>query len=131
MGLVVSEPGERSVLLRGDKEADQQNRFEQITHVLQRIAGRQITGLENIDDVDDGCSKAEDTHCYNRRFAEAVATAHGDDTQDAERQVRETDLKLKRVAFRPADGLCYHVRDKEVAEEATDPATCDTGDEEI
>ena len=115
----------------GNKEADQQGRFEQITHVLQRIAGRQIAGFDNIDGVDDGCSQPEDTHCYNRRLAEAIASTHGDDTQDAERQVRETDLKLKRVAFRLADGLCYSIGEKEVAEEATDPATCDTDAEEV
>jgi hypothetical protein len=46
-------------------------------------------------------------------------------------RVREAHLKLERIALRPADGLCYHVRDEEVPEEATDPAAGHTHAEEI
>ena len=81
--------------------------------------------------MNNGCPYAKNGNGDDRRFAEAIASAHGEETQDAERQVRESDLELKRVALRPAYGLGYHVRDEEVPEEATDPASAHTHAEKI
>jgi hypothetical protein len=94
------------------QETDKQCRFEKIADVLNRITWGQIAGLDDIADMDDGGSYSEDGHGNDGCLTEAIAAAHSDNAENADRQIGKADLKLKRIPGRPADGFGHRVEKK-------------------
>jgi hypothetical protein len=113
------------------KKTDQQCRFEKIANVLNGITRGQIARLDDIQDMDGGGAQAEDSHGNDGGLTEAIAPDHGDNTKNTDCQVGAADLKLEGVPGRPADGFGHWVRDEEMTEGTTNPASGHTDPKEI
>ena len=105
----------------GSKKTYQQCRLEKIADVLNGITRGQITGMDDVPDMDDGGAYAQDGDGNDGCLAEAIAAAHGDNPEDTNSQIGKADLKLKGISGRPADGLGHRVRDEHVAEKPPIP----------
>jgi hypothetical protein len=79
----------------GCKKTDKQCRFEEIADVLNGITWCQIAGLDDIADMNNGGAYSKDSHGNDGCLTEAVAAAHGDNSENTDCQIGKADLKLK------------------------------------
>ena len=115
----------------GNKKPDEQCRFEKIADVLKGIAWGQITGLDDIPGMDDRGPYAQDSHGNDGGLTEAIAPAHGDNTENTDCQIGKAHLKLEGIPGWPADRFGHRVRDEEVTEKAANSTSGHTNAKEI
>jgi hypothetical protein len=66
------------------KKTDKQCRFEEIADVLNGITWCQIAGLDDIADMNNGGAYSKDCHGNDGCLVEAVAAAHGDNSENTD-----------------------------------------------
>ena len=112
------------------EEEDEQHRPEQIRDVLDRVARRQVAGVEDVAYVNERGANGEHCRCDHRRLSKSVPSFGSDRAEDPDGQIGEPDLELERTARIPTDRVGDLLGDEHVSDESADSTPGHPDDEQ-